>query len=81
MSAFNAQQAVRQNASELSDYLSDLKAWGNEMEQKEQQLKENNSKPTHNNKNLPPIRNQIAATAKFEQNVKFYICNRCLIKM
>ena len=77
MDQFKTQQAIRQNASEISDYLSDLRQWGNEMEKKEKKAKEdegknakNNNKNNKNNNDLPPIRNSAQAAAQFKENVK-----------
>merc|ERR1719384_799535 len=69
MDAFKTQQAIRNNASELSDYLSDLKSWGNEMDRKEKKSKQTKgSKTVNNDDDLPPIRNQTKASAELLKN-------------
>jgi len=64
MNPIRAQQQIRNNASELSDYLSDLKSWGSDMKKKETKSK---SKST-NHDDLPPIRNPKATALKIKQN-------------
>lgn len=64
------QQSIRQNASEISDALSDLKAWGNEMEKKEKKKKINKRSKKENEQNeLPPIRNSMEAKSQLKKNV------------
>ena len=70
MDPFRTQQQIRQNATELSDYLSDLRSWGNEMEKKEKLSKQNkNDNKEQNNDDLPPIRNSKEATDQIKRNV------------
>eukprot|EP01084_Bolivina_argentea_P102217 183158_1 len=64
MDAFKAQQQIRSNASEISDYLSDLRSWGKEMEKKDTTSKQKKPMP----QNLPPIRNQTKTAADLKKN-------------
>lgn len=70
------QQSIRQNANEISDALSDLKAWGKEMEKKEKKDKDKKNKRKRatkqnkqNDNDLPPIRNSMEATSQLKKNV------------
>eukprot|EP00485_Elphidium_margaritaceum_P013240 CAMPEP_0202686816 /NCGR_PEP_ID=MMETSP1385-20130828/2578_1 /ASSEMBLY_ACC=CAM_ASM_000861 /TAXON_ID=933848 /ORGANISM="Elphidium margaritaceum" /LENGTH=419 /DNA_ID=CAMNT_0049341475 /DNA_START=35 /DNA_END=1294 /DNA_ORIENTATION=+ len=72
MDPFQTQQQIRQNASELSDYLSDLQSWGKQMQHKEKKPNTDTSDVSKaaasKQQHLPPIRNSSQAKAQLQRN-------------
>lgn len=74
MNPFQAQQQIRHNATELSDYLTDLRSWGNDLDKKQQKSgQKDDTKPDDDDDNdLPPIRNQSQTATEIKQNVECF---------
>ena len=72
MNPFQAQQQIRNNATEVADYLSDLKVWKNDMDKKEKNVKQNDKKNKKNNEYVPPIRNQTLSPDAIKKKVSCF---------